>query len=548
MKKALYLLVLCLILACEKDDQVVNALENNKENSIKLEYVSREAHQDKPEVNKVIKRFSLNKAQYLKSSIGQDRYDNILAKTTYLPEYDVTIQEDYVAHIQAGDYESFTYQIVNTYIDDELHNLFLSKRNDGSYEVYIMKYPLTEDQKTQIANGIMPDDLDSNNFEIISTENTTNSQNSTSQFDPCVDYPCTGAFNGTFYVMFGPNQCHTVDTEMVNGSWIISYPMTACPPEFTATDSGGGGTGGTSGDGTSTTDPDTSTGGTDSGGDQTDNCPGCPDENDPVNGGTTSNDGSATNQDDDTSNNADDDEEESCIPFGEAINGFYACDATTPVLCVEDECIDDEDCNTSKEDLKKVFPNVSDSRLQEIADAINTHGQDFGIDKEEKLQHFLSQAGHESKNVINGVEFDGLEENLNYRVNKLGIDYWESKFNPYTSYTDPPLTSIDPNKKNPNDYASTTNSTFVDNEDFANFVYDDANRATGYKLGNVNTGDGYKFRGRGIFQLIGRNNYTDFNAFYQDNYDNTVNLVNNPSLLTTDIDIAVISALWYVIS
>ncbi|QTY25934.1 hypothetical protein [Flavobacterium sp. CS20] len=251
MKKALYLLVLCLILACEKDNQVVSALENNKENSIKLEYVSRKAYQDKPEVNKVIKRFSLNKAQYLKSSIGQDRYDNILAKTTYLPEYDVTIEEDYVAHIQAGDYESFTYQIVNTYIDDELHNLFLSKRNDGSYEAYIMKYPLTEDQKTQIANGIKPTNLHENHILIPFDDSgefprTESSSLVCNDVNPCLSYPCCVNDNGTNVYMFGPNTCATMNSEYLGGgNWFITYTPTACP----GGGSGDGNEGGGSGDG-----------------------------------------------------------------------------------------------------------------------------------------------------------------------------------------------------------------------------------------------------------------------------------------------------------
>lgn len=73
---------------------------------------------------------------------------------------------------------------------------------------------------------------------------------------------------------------------------------------------------------------------------------------------------------------------------------------------------DEEDCDTSKESLKEVFPNTSDDRLQEIADAINEHGKDFGIDTKKKLQHFISQAGHESAN------FTDFTENLNYRVKK----------------------------------------------------------------------------------------------------------------------------------
>ena len=85
----------------------------------------------------------------------------------------------------------------------------------------------------------------------------------------------------------------------------------------------------------------------------------------------------------------------------------------------------------------------------------------------------------------------------------------------------------------------------MDNEDFANFVYDDANRGTGYKLGNTSEGDGYKYRGRGIFQLTGKTNYTNFNTYYQDNINEEIDLLETPDLVASNIEIAVISALWF---
>ncbi len=199
----------------------------------------------------------------------------------------------------------------------------------------------------------------------------------------------------------------------------------------------------------------------------------------------------------------------------------------------------DNPCKTSKDKLKLVFPNTPDDILEEIATNINEYGKDFGINSKEKLQHFLSQAGHESTSASSGIEFGTFVENLNYRISKLGSEVFNRYFNPVETPT------ADPNKANPNDYVSATNSTFVDNEMFANYVYNDANRSEKGKLGNVNTGDGYKFIGRGIFQLTGRTNYTNFNTFYKDNYDSTVNLLETPELVASDKKIAVISALWF---
>ena len=63
--------------------------------------------------------------------------------------------------------------------------------------------------------------------------------------------------------------------------------------------------------------------------------------------------------------------------------------------------------------------------------------------------------------------------------------------------------------------------------------------------GDENSGDGYKYRGRGLFQLTGRYNYTKFNQFYQANFDADRDFVNNPGEVASDTKIAVISALWY---
>ncbi|CAL2092518.1 glycoside hydrolase family 19 protein [Tenacibaculum sp. 190524A05c] len=194
-------------------------------------------------------------------------------------------------------------------------------------------------------------------------------------------------------------------------------------------------------------------------------------------------------------------------------------------------CVDD--CDTTKKDLKKIFPDATDSNLEKIANHINTYGREFGIDNKEKLRHFLAQAGHESKRM------KAFEENLNYQWKKLAKDYWRKYFNLHTDG------DKDPNKEDPNDYKRSSTSLYVNVEKFANHVYDDANRDEAYKLGNTSAGDGYKYRGRGIIQLTGKSNYKEFNTFYQEEYDSTKDLVNNPDILKTDMKIAVISALWF---
>jgi len=65
-------------------------------------------------------------------------------------------------------------------------------------------------------------------------------------------------------------------------------------------------------------------------------------------------------------------------------------------------------------------------------------------------------------------------------------------------------------------------------EDIFNIVYDDATRTNKYKLGNTEAGDGYKYRGRGLIQITGKDKYKKLGDRLG------VDLVANPDLLDTD--------------
>jgi len=57
-------------------------------------------------------------------------------------------------------------------------------------------------------------------------------------------------------------------------------------------------------------------------------------------------------------------------------------------------------------------------------------------------------------------------------------------------------------------------------------------------LGNNQTGDGLKYKGRGYIQITGRANYTELSK------DLGIDFVNNPQLLEQEVN-AILSALWY---
>ena len=105
----------------------------------------------------------------------------------------------------------------------------------------------------------------------------------------------------------------------------------------------------------------------------------------------------------------------------------------------------------------------------------------YGVTTERRVAHFLSQCAHESGN------FKRLEENLNYSAKAL-----RAVFGRY--FGDAPKRDADEYHRQP--------------EMIANYVYMDEFRK--YKMGNVNEGDGWLFRGRGLKQLTGRDNYTRF--------------------------------------
>ncbi len=59
--------------------------------------------------------------------------------------------------------------------------------------------------------------------------------------------------------------------------------------------------------------------------------------------------------------------------------------------------------------------------------------------------------------------------------------------------------------------------------------------------------DGSKYRGQGAIHLTWKENYIKFNSYYQNKFnDHSVNFINNPELLQTNMKFATIAALWYV--
>ena len=136
--------------------------------------------------------------------------------------------------------------------------------------------------------------------------------------------------------------------------------------------------------------------------------------------------------------------------------------------------------------------------------ALLTVPQNYGIDTPNELASFIAQLAHESS------EFTRLEENLNYRSSRL-MAVWPRRFT-----------------------SSEMAMSYAHNpERLANFVY--ANRMGN---GTPESGDGWRYRGRGPIQLTGRSNYERCAE------DTGMNIVNEPTRLLLPIE-GITSAAWY---
>lgn len=133
---------------------------------------------------------------------------------------------------------------------------------------------------------------------------------------------------------------------------------------------------------------------------------------------------------------------------------------------------------------------------------LNATFQKYNISTPKREAAFIGQCSVESAN------FTRLQENLNYSTQRL-MQVWPSRF--------PNISMAQPYANNP--------------EKLANFVY-------AGRMGNLQDGDGWKFHGRGLIQLTGRENYANCGSSIG------VDIIDNPDLLLTP-KYAALSAGWF---
>mgnify|MGYP003338481525 CR=1 FL=1 len=172
-------------------------------------------------------------------------------------------------------------------------------------------------------------------------------------------------------------------------------------------------------------------------------------------------------------------------------------------------------------------PELTDLQAAKIKDpakwleAVRVTCREFEINTPQRIAGFLAQTSHESGG------YTMLSENLNYKAATLAA-CWPNRF-----------AVLGPDKKPVKDEKGKMTPTAVANsiagkpELIANLVYSS-------RMGNgpAESGEGWKFRGRGLKQLTGKDNYVRCGAALG------LDLVSNPDLLLEPMA-AARSAGWF---
>lgn len=154
--------------------------------------------------------------------------------------------------------------------------------------------------------------------------------------------------------------------------------------------------------------------------------------------------------------------------------------------------------------FKQIFPKASNPDTW--VTCINDTFPLAELNTSNRIASFLAQCGHES------AGFTILKENLNYSARAL-----TTVFGKYF----PNITIAEAYARKP--------------EKIANRVY--ANRMGN---GDEESGDGWKYRGRGLIQLTGKNNYQSFSYYISE-----PEIMNNPDLVSDKNEFALLSATWF---
>ncbi len=247
------------------------------------------------------------------------------------------------------------------------------------------------------------------------------------------------------------------------------------------------------------------------------------------------------------------------------------------------------DLEVTHEKLKKLFPRSSTVKKNPV---INDYFK-LAVEKADlntcyRQAHFFSQIDHESKGM------QATEEGSIYSLNRM-LTVWKWNSNTETVFykqsfwddegyldyggkglyeklddSEDEITKYKPLSdkafkwKNKEDHKVEIKTGFVKNDEgeykkhpltstqqkdngkkLLNLVY---SNGVGYGNGDVASGDGYKYRGRGAIQLTGKGNYKAISDKCNSLFDTNYNWVSNPDDVKTDLKATVLSASAFIIN
>ena len=150
--------------------------------------------------------------------------------------------------------------------------------------------------------------------------------------------------------------------------------------------------------------------------------------------------------------------------------------------------------SVTKAQLKQIFSRARDDYLESIAKEINTDPGKYGLETRLRLAHFFAQVREES-----GAAMEAKVESLNYSPDGL-----KSTFRYYRDH--PAEALADGYERNVKTRVIVRHAK---EETIGNKVY-----ALRNGNGGTASGDGWKFRGRGLIQVTGRGNYKQVAEHY----------------------------------
>lgn len=167
----------------------------------------------------------------------------------------------------------------------------------------------------------------------------------------------------------------------------------------------------------------------------------------------------------------------------------------------------------TEQKFNKLYPKALPGIYQEIIQNV----QKAGIQTDNQLAMFIAQCAHES------AGFQKFQENLNYSSDGL-----RKTFPKYFQVVTAQQYGYIKNKAG-------VITKKADQVGIANIVY--ANR-----MGNgpASTGDGWKYRGRGVVQLTGKDNYTRFQKWLND-----PEILSNPDKILGSAKLIVLTGVFF---